>query len=270
MKTLLSSLFLLLALQAMGQQYIVYSIQGEVFADGERLKLQQVLTDDSRLSFSTPEDVVYVISPKKGKMVISGGKAVKEKDNEFVAAVKNALLPPTQFRATNTRAELEDPAFEDVYDLKGYFRGNILIIDSTTYQLKGSRLQQDATHYFELHYSQAEGEMNSIRLNNPDILQLRAADFFADPGQMAERKKEVEWFYVNGNPDKQIRISKFTVVQATTEEIVQTLQVLYEAANEEPTPFIYEEAIPFLEMRYGRVQPGQVRRLLQEHLGLKF
>jgi hypothetical protein len=270
MKTLLCSLFLLLGLTAIGQPYIVYSVEGEVYVDDEPLRVKQVLTDDSQLRFGNPEDMVYVISPKKGKLVISGGKAMKASDNEFLSAVKNALIPPIQYRANTTRSDQDDPTFTDLYDLKGYFRGSILILDSVPYQLEGYRLLRDATHYFELEYQDDSTRMQTVRLDDPDLFQLRSSDFFTDTQLTGAQKRKIEWSYVNGRPEKRIAISKFTLVQVPTEEVMSSLQVLYEGVGMEPMPFLYEEAIPFLEMRFGRINPGHLKRLLQEHLEIKF
>lgn len=195
---------------------------------------------------------------------------MKGSDNEFLSAVKNALIPPIQYRATNTRSEKDEPTFADLYDLKGYFRGNILILDSVPYQLEGYRLQRDATHYFDLQYQDDSTQMQTVRLDQPDLFQLRSRDFFADAALSGAQKRKIEWFYINGSPEKRIAISKFTMVQVPTDEIMSSLQVLYEGVGMEPMPFLYEEAIPFLEMRYGRINPGHLKRLLQEHLEIKF
>lgn len=74
MKTFLCSLFLLLAITAMGQPYIVYSVEGEVYVNEERLQIKQVLTDDSQLRFGDPQDLVYVISPKKESSLSAAAK----------------------------------------------------------------------------------------------------------------------------------------------------------------------------------------------------
>ncbi len=96
MKAIIAGLLLFISVGVSGQKYIVFHIKGKVFVDGQVLQLKSVIMDETQLTFTSQEDEVHVISPKKGKLLIRANKLKKNDRNEFLAAVKNALLPPAE------------------------------------------------------------------------------------------------------------------------------------------------------------------------------
>lgn len=270
MKKLLFVLCCLISAAAQGQPYIVFSVKGEVLADGQVVRIKSTITDDTQLVFKSPDAELHVISPQKGRLVISASRAQKTSTNEFLSAVRNAILPPTQFQTTSTRDTASGPIFEDIYDMKAFFRNRVLVIDTTEYRIDAEELVQDDTHYFEIRY-EWEGQAYTRELvSKGELLCLNAFDICGAEADYMGEERLVQLFYSLRPSGRGEKISSFTLVPVSSEVLAAELQTLYDGMQIAPAPFLYEEVLPFLELRYGRPHVRQVKRLLELQLGLKF
>lgn len=98
---------LLMAFSVPLETYIVISVKGQVTVAGKPLARGSKITDDTKLSFKSRDAQVIVMSPGKGRMVLSAKKATQS-GSEFIALVKGSM-GKSKFQATSTRAVSTDP-----------------------------------------------------------------------------------------------------------------------------------------------------------------
>lgn len=263
MKAIIAGLLFFVSISVYGQQYIVFHIKGKVLADGEALRVKSIITDDTQLTFTSQKDEVHVISPKKGKLLISANKLKKNDRNEFLAAVKNALLPPAQFRTTSTRSEATQLHFEDIYDMMEFFSDTVLLIDTTIYQLNTEELPLNEAHYFEVRYEQGEQTYVKKVPGSNGQIEFYAQHLFSDLRTDQRAAQEVELYYVGPTKAEEELVGRFKLVSATADQITEPLKTLYDAMKSEPEAFLHEEALPFLALQYGKPNPAQVKALLK-------
>ena len=263
MKLLTSLVFLFISSFTFGQKYFVFDIKGKVSIDGVPLAVKTMLTPDIELTFGSDQAEVHVVSIK-GKQLINTERLQPNAENNFIGKVQAAILPPEKYRTSITRANGTELKFSNLSELKAFFRYEVLVFDTTHYELTTPDFYTDSTHYFEMRYT-ANDTLAS------QILPGTEQDFYiTNTAQLDSSGHDVELIYLDQTKKQDTSVGNFKLVTADQAKIVETFQLLHEIFPKPGAKFLFEEALPYLEMRYGKANPAQVKALLERALGLEF
>ncbi len=254
MRQILITCSFLFSLGLSAQHYYVVSVQGTIYANDEVLAPKSRLTHDTPLRFGSEEAEAYVMSPGKGYFTLKARGQAERRGNEFLLAVKDALLPPSEFTAASTRETYQSgEAFVlDDYDLMDFFRGRILYVEGMSFTLDQEVFPLESEAYFSLQNIEAE-EVEAYRLSPIDgklVVQL--------PEDEVASSKAGTWRldYVTDGGQTVDEIGQFQLIAATQEAILTELEHLFaEVARADLTEFLMRDALPYVELRYGKINP---------------
>lgn len=272
MRTLIIILALwLLPSFTMGQYYVIkVEPEGTVLADGQTLQRRDKLNDQMQLQFASQEAYVHVLSPTNGHFVLSAQKGKKNIQGEFIIALKEAIIPSKEFKSAATRSKglVEFGAFEHAFDFKKYFQGEMVFLDSVTFQVDEDKFPISNGHQFYiehclqedsiiLHLPQEKGSF-SIFPNivtdkeGQDIQQeiLKSTLIYYD--EQANECKKLAHFSIRFLNNEEIKIIKNEL-----DSIREQLTELSEAE------FIEKQAYPYLSFYYGKFSLADIKKLLE-------
>ncbi len=271
MRPYLFLFFILLFSQMVFAQFFVVKINEQVFADGQLLKPRTRISPEVELRFSSNNAYAHVLSTSRGHFVLSGEKGKKNQKGEFLAALKEAIIPSDQFQAAATRAGSLEKAkvihFDDKYDVKAYFRETIVLLDTAYYEFAAKNFPVDDNHYFCI-MQELEDTIISQRLPiEENALQLTASVFQdAKAGQLNANISTFTMTYVDKVKNKYQEFGPFKLhflsdeeKKEIQEEIGGMRQFLSLPSESE---FIQQHALPFLYTYYGKMSVPDVRRLM--------
>ncbi len=245
------------------QNYYVVSVEGDIFDGSTALAPKHKLTAETKLRFPDPNAKANVISPEKGLFVLSGKEIVKAGGNEFIVAVKNALIPPSQLKETATRSQRTGLAIklEDGYDLLDFFRGDVAYPDTLRFELSAAEFGE-AGGYFELSATGDEGVTSYHYEAIDNVLALHLP-----PGHLEKPAQSYTFSYqpLFTEEAEEFAPEEFRFHLVPVAALRSELAYLRELAPEQlPIDFLRNIALPYVESRYGRVGAGWVLSLLPD------
>ncbi len=263
MKNLMLVLVLLAAINLSGQNYYVISIVGEIYAGEKMLSPKDRLSHDTQLRFVGAEASAYLMSPSKGYFVLSAKEIYPEGGKEFLVAVKNALLPPSELKNTAIRAGFnadEHVTIEDHYDLLGFFRGTIAYLDTLVFELNEEFLPGEETRIEWVSTNGSDTLRRDLTLDGQRFIMVWPQEL-AEANANWEHQIICHPWYVE---DEQEPYS-FQIATPAPEELRSELAALREITEvESDAAFVAEYATPYVIMRYGKVHPGHLKGLVGE------
>lgn len=246
------------------QNYYVVSVEGEIFDGATALLPKHKLTAETRLRFPNPMAKAHVISPDKGLFILTGAQIAETGNNEFIVAVKNALIPPSQLKETATRGQSTDLAvkLEDAYDLLDFFRGDVAYPDTLFFQLSPGEFEEEGG-YFELRTA-GDNETTTYHYEATDnVLAL-----YLPPGQLEKPAEAYTFGYqpLFAEEPEEFSPEPFRFKPVPVGELRAELAYLREIVppGQSVADFLKNIAIPHVESRFGRVSSGWVLSLLPE------
>lgn len=261
MKTLLFNYCFLLAIGLQAQAYYVVSVTGTIFKGSTELAPKDRLDDETHLRFVGSEAQAYVMSPTKGYFVLSGtaDKGASEQ-SEFLLAVREALLPPSELKMTGIReirANDEGIHVEDSYDLMAYCRGRIAYLDSL-------RLIPDPSYFIP-----GEGSLELTVMTAEDTF-TKQFPLDGSPLRLApladEDLPEVVTYRVSYPidyaEDPTLKAETFHLVPIHSDTLMAELHYLRSISDVEEAIFRTQIAPVHVSARYGKLNPVVLERLL--------
>ena len=252
MKALLFFVFVaFLAVFANAQNFYVINAQGKILADDKELKTGDKLSNESIISFTSLQDKLYLLSPSSGYFLLSPEEQQNEK--EWVVALKNALIPKNKYYKTATRGISDNNGeFEDIYDLMGFFRNHVLIVDGTTFKYNVEQITLDDKNHFE--FLNPEGKVVNMKINE---------NTFLLSGNFSKANFEMNYIE-NLEPQK---IGSFILTFCTRESIAAELAVLFENQPQNNATSIYfENVVPYIQDAYGNTNMEVIRNIITHDL----
>ena len=273
MKALASCVFFLFAaLSALpAQHYYVLSVTGEVTADGKALQKKDKLSETAELRFGSPEAFVYVIAPGKGYYILSGRKGATAGGSEIVLALREALLPPNEYRTTSTKSGAMPASFsfDHAAQLRSFFRGPVLLIGPTTFEVDPVAFPLDERHYFQLTHTLPEGSVTR-RLDGDDgRFRIDASVYQTEAGAIDPATVRASSLaYIDEVARNRLPLGSFALHLLSRSTVREELQLLHDAvAPVAPDVFFLEHAQPYLRNTYGETDWRVVRQLIEEQFG---
>ena len=247
---------------AHSQSYYAVSVKGKVLADGVVVTPKDKISADAQLVFSSEKDELKIMSTKHGFYVLKPEGAKKKSDTEFLIALQEAIIPSQQYKATSFRGEkMEncDHPFRSLLELRSFFRGNVLLLDTAFFSIDTNEFPQDSRRYFELvQITAADTLISPLPYKGAKLLlpsEYIAFNSLEDP--------RLSLYYVD-EPDKsRTLIGHFNGKKEDQAKVIADLQIIYQLNPVSGPTFLCQYGLPYVST-YGRVNAEQVRALLEK------
>ena len=248
-------------LPAFATQLRVCHVDGEVTHNGVLIRVGSELsyTDDLELEFSSANDLVFVVSPEKGRYMISARKSRVVNGTVRVLVRENfmpcPLLKPTQEPTGDIKDLLND--------------GRLSMLDSIVLPLNAAYTGAHPNQYFLLQYNydgQKIARKIAVDPASP-YLKLSASlfqssDQYIDPSDIHEM--ELYWYDPMQNATQ--KISDLKITSLLSESTVQELRVLVDgvrAYTNDDEAQLLQEVKSHIEAFYGQIGDVALERYLR-------
>lgn len=247
--------FLLLALAIVAENYYVVKVEGSILINNKALKTGDKLSDESLIKFSKQNDKLYLLSPDKGYFLLSP-KHKKNQNKEWVVIMKNAIIPQNKYYQTANRGTANHfSQFDDVYDLMGFFREKVMIIENSSFTVNPENLPLNDKNYLDFSNKNKSHKLKYSQNSNSFSI---SGDF--NVGEFKLR-------YVQNGSKKDI--GEFKLVIATRDQIANELAVFFK--NQTPdssTSNYYKHVIPYINEAYGNTNLETIQNIISSDLNV--
>ena len=251
--------FLLLSISGIGQNYYVITVEGKVYRNELQIKTGDKLTPNDVIKFTAENDKVYILSPEKGNFVLVPPGKKQGGSPEWITALENAAIPQNKFYKTATRGSENNSIFNDIYDLMGFFRDKVTIIEEAQFKVNSENIRLDDRNYLEIRTISDSGSGNPLRLGSETGLFRMCSSVTGITGQ-----KEYEMDYIQG--DRKIKIGTFQLMVKSKSEISDELAVIYaHTTSSDPSLVYFEQVLPFISQSYGNTSMDIINEIISLH-----
>ncbi len=247
--------FILMALALVAENYYVVKVEGHITIDDRTLKTGDKITEESVIHFSRQNDKLYVLSPGKGYFLLSP-EHKKNQKKEWVVIMKNAIIPQNKYYQTANRGTASHSShFEDIYDLMGFFRDKVLIIESGSFTVNPEKLPLNDTNYLDF----------LSQKNNRQLKYSQQADSFTISGNFAAGDFKLR--YVRNGLEKEI--GEFNLVIASRDQIAKELALFFNnQTSDSSTSNYYKHVIPYINEAYGNTNLETIQSIISSDLNV--
>ena len=262
MKNILLILLLVTTAVASTQSYYyVISIEGEIYAGDQLLAPKDRLTNEMELRFVGAESSAYLMSPSKGYFVLSAKEIYPPNGKEFLAAVKNALLPPSELKNTAIRALYaadQHIVLEDTYDMLSFFRGRLLYLDTLVFDLDPEFFPEETTRVEWISTNGSDTLRRDLKIIERKCLVHWPEELHSTTEEWQHQVVAHPWYGAD-----ELSPYTFQLVTPTIDQVQAELQDLRELIEQDTSQdFLLEYALPYIRMRFGKVHPESLRKYL--------
>ncbi len=234
--------------------YKVIKVDGKILYEksGKNMTTGDLFASNEKLSFLTQESRAAVISPIKGRFVLTPNSIAGEASN---------LLPAMSNVATRSGA------INSSFDLKNNFQGDYLILEEQKVAVNIASFPLNEKTFFYLQY-ELKGETIAKKLKNQNgNIILNTQDIYTIDGikMPIPLKIKMSLYYKVEKDNKTTKISDFVLIAPDNENLKSEIKVLLENLNTKETDVITEEVASFLYEFYGKPQTENVKYWLQNH-----
>jgi hypothetical protein len=232
------------------QNLYVIKVDGKVFVDEKELKTGDKLTRESMLRFTTVDDRLYLMSPSDGYFLLSP-ESHGNNQKDWIVAVKSALIPENKYYKTATRSSGAGiQSFEDIYDLMGFFRDRVLIVEPTAFLFNSGKIKLDENNKFE--FINPEGK--TIQCTTDGATFTLTGDF------------SDAVFEMNYNQNGEIKkIGNFVLTIEKRENMAKELAVFFENKRNTTNNY-FKNVVPYINDAYGNTNMEVIINIITEDL----
>ena len=259
----LAFLFTFLATMAQATQLIVCRIDGYVAYEGAPVRVGSEIpyTDDLVLDFSSAQDFVVVVSPEKGRYMISARNSTVV--NGIVKVrVRENFVPCPMLRDGESMS-----ADTDIHDILR--DGRFSILDSVSLPLNAAYFDKDADQYFLVSY-----EYNGRRLAQKIAISpsqpyltlstslFRSYDELIDPAHA----QQIELYLYDAHKDLTEKITDLKITSLLSESTIAELRVLVNgirAYTNNDEALTFQEVKSHIEEFYGQISNVTLQNYLR-------
>lgn len=237
---------------AKSEVYFVTFIKGNVKLQGAKLNLKvgDKISDNDKLVFADQQSKISCISPVKGRFDILGSNAKTKVQMEWVAVLKDVLLPSSVKAQLSTRSILEETNDPAKIFKSPYANNRVLIIESEKLIVDG-KYPLDNKHFFFVQY-EVNGKvmLKMVPIVNSGILLDRR--IFVDPaGNLLELENigTVSFCYQDAGKSKEL--TKFIPSFISLEDFTQQVFLLKKNLSAKNQVVITTEIYNHFVSNYG-------------------
>lgn len=263
MKKLYFVLVLVLSFSAqplLAQDYYVLQVKGKITVKktGKEVAPGDMLDATDELKFETQDATAVIISKTDGRMVLNGKKVEKSEDGEFLALLKNALLPMKQNMKMSTRGANS----EEVVNLKDYFgtENFVIIGDELRIKLNEAKYPVSNEKIFVFRYEYNGKPISKIiQFEEKDMIVSKETLFSVNEEPInPEEILQADIWYFNRSTDEKNREVSFKPVFVDETQLAQEVGLLKDFLKQNGTEKkneIKKEVFSFVNDVYGTVDP---------------
>jgi hypothetical protein len=248
-------------LRVISQNYYVINTEGKIYSEGKLLKTGDKLSEDMKLTFSSRNDKLYLLSPEKGNFLITPEKNQGVRLPNWMVTLKEAL-PESKFYRTASRGMDEAGGFSDIYDLMGFFRDKVMYIEDTKFRINGEKLplNENNSLFFNSLSDQKKSSQPGYKCG-PGFFVLTGID------TLETTKNQYELFYVQSG--KKNAIGRFVLEIRSRNSVATELSQFFLHRDENgisPTQIYYEQVLPYIAKAYGNTNPDMIKEIILKDL----
>lgn len=238
------------------EKYKVIKVNGEIVMrkTGKQLSQGDEFLSSTVLDFKTKDSKAAVISPTKGRFVLS-------QDN---SNGKTNLVPGMNNIASRAGALI------NLVDLENHFSGNYLILEEQRLKISGEAYPMDEQHFFFLQY-QLNGEVINKKLSHDgDTLILNRKEIFTIDGKEVENPEQLQvvLFYRKHDKNENFRISEFTGVYPDLETLKTEVEIILSNSSNKKTSEKVDEVSGYITEFYGKPDRDNLLLWLKRNFSL--
>jgi len=243
--------------------YKVITVNGEIMATKAKLTLQngiEVKSDDN-FNFLKPNSRAALINSEYGRVVLTETNAAQ--------AFAKAAFAPAISTVSSRAASMTTLA-----DLKGFFSGNMLIIDKLEQKIDASLFPMNDQKHFFVRYNYNNETINKKLQFNGDRVIINPDEIFAIDGKPIanpEQISEITLFYYDnsGKTPESILINSFRPVFVKTSDIKGEIKTIVDEFKSKNYEMIISEVYDYLNNFYGYMEKEEMEKWLNSNFELK-
>lgn len=240
-------------------KYKVIKVNGTIVvkSSGKSLTQGDEFAPATALDFKTPDSKATVISPDKGRFILTDNRGNGKKSN---------LIPAMNNVSSRSGAIL------NLIDLKNQFSGKYVILDQLEVRIGKDAYPMNEGRFFYIEYIY-KGETIAKKLNHRgDTLVIDEAELLKVDGNPIEApdSPEMTLKYRIEETNESMTISTFTPVFPDNASLKSEVQIIMEAVKSKSSADKADEVASYLNDFYGKPDKNNVKEWLIKEFSLKF
>lgn len=258
----LALLFVLFATIAQATQLIVCRIDGHVAYNGVPVHVGSEIayTDDLELDFSSGQDMVVVVSPEKGRYIISARNSTVVNGIVKVRVRENFVPCPTLRDGERMSSET------DIHDLLR--DGRFSILDSVSLPLSANYLEQTDQYFFISYQYNGRQLAQRIAISPSQPYLTLSTNLFRSYDELIDpaNAQQIELYFHDAQKNLSEKITDLKITSLLSESTIAELRVLVNAIraytnNDEALTF--QEVKSHIEEFYGQISNATLQNYLR-------
>ena len=250
---------------AKSEVYYVTFVKGSVKLQGAKmnLKVGDKLADNDQLIFADQLSRISCISPVKGSFDILGSNAKKKVQMEWVAVLKDVLLPASTKAQLSTRALGEETNDPSKFFKSPYLDNKVLLIENDVIVID-PKYVLDNKHFFFLQYEIKGKVILKMIPSAKDGIVFNQNLFVDDEGNslMSENVGMVSFCYQDAGKSKEL--TKFIPVVISLPELTKQVLLLRTNLSKKNKEEVNKEVYNHFINNYGFLHAGLLQKILKE------
>jgi len=244
--------------QSLAQDYYVLQVKGKITVKESKKDVVpgDMLKATDELQFQSQDATAVVMSKTDGRMVLNGKEVEKTEDGEFLALLKNALLPMKQNMQMSTRGANT----EEIVNLKDYFGTEqfVIIGEELKIKLNEDKYPVDNERIFVFRY-EFEGKPISkiIQFEEKDMVIRKEIIFSVNDSVInPDGILQADIWYFNRSTDEKNREVSFKPIFVNETQLAQEVSLLKDFLKQNGTEKkneVKKEIYSFVSDVYGTV-----------------
>lgn len=238
------------------EKYKVIKVNGQIQIKktGKNLAQGDEFASNMSLDFKTPESRAAVISPTKGRFVLTADNGSKGSN----------LVPAMNSVATRSGALLNK------IDLQNAFADNYVIIDEVRLKIGKDAFPMNDDQFFYVEY-EYNGEVipKMLKFSN-DTLIISKADIFTIDGKMVSNPytTQLKLYYRTESKEESLPISTFNAVFPEIDALKEEIKIILDELIKKKDKEKYDEVLSYINEYYGKPDKDNVKTFLSKNFNL--
>jgi len=263
-------LSLVLAFMLPGEVYYVTFIKGDVRIQpgGKKLTIGTPITDKDQFLFTSKSDKVSCISPTKGRFDITATKAVQKSPNEWVAIMKDALIPASANLKLSTRSLLTEQTDPEKLFVTDVTDKKVMLIENEPITIE-NKYPLSSGNFFFIQYTYNGHTVLKKVPNNGQTISFNEDLFTDNAGNKIAIMVVPELFFcfqevINRTPKSRV-LAKFIPVMITKSAFKEQYTLLFHhlKAAKVTDAEIQKEIVKHFTSNYGHIDGYLIEKAIK-------
>lgn len=238
------------------EKYKVIKVNGQIQVKktGKNLSQGDEFLSNTPLDFKTPDSRAAVISPTKGRFVLSAGTNSKGSN----------LVPAMNSVATRSGALL------NMIDLQNAFSGKVVIIDELKLKIGKDAFPMNDDKFFYVEYTyNGEAIPKMLSFSNDTLIFSRNTIFTIDGKQVENPEvSEMKLYYRNETTEESQLIGDFSAVFPDNDALKTELEIILGEMNSNSGNQKLTEVSSYINEYYGKPDKENIKSFLQKQFNI--